>query len=109
MWKAEGKKKYSNRALYYHMVFHHNLTIKAQLWLTYLPLSLRTNVRQAPLLRVIPSDRFNQSVLGLGLGCHQTGWSFHLKILGSSEKTPERSWEGSERNTLLKKGLVAEN
>lgn len=81
----------------------------AQLWFTYRPLSLRTNDRQAPLLRVIPSDRLNQSVFGLGLGCHQTGWSFDLRILGTSEKTPERSWEGSDRNTLLKNGLVTDN
>lgn len=75
----------------------------AQLRLTYLPLSLRTNDRQAPLLRVIPSDKLNQSVLGLGLGYHQTGWSCHLRIPGTLKNT--RTFLGSKpQKHFIKEG-----
>ena len=84
-YKECGKQK-KNKALYYHEVFHHNLTIIAfNPALTHF-LSLTANNRQAPLVKVPLSDGINQAVFGLGLGCHHIDWSSLLLILVTSEK-----------------------
>lgn len=50
------------------------------------------------------TDGLNQSVFGLGLGCHRISWSFHLKDSYGSRKTPDFSWEEDAVNTFIKEG-----
>lgn len=103
----QGKKKKKPTCYHRSSITTWQSHLLAQPWLTYLPLSLRANNRQAPLLKVTLSDKLNQSVFGWGLGCHHIGWSFS-EDSHELRETPDHSWK-ENTISILKEGTSCRN